>query len=406
MYVFCPFFLGSADNVDSDEKRQSGLSGMLAAFPPPGLATPTRDMSPAPRPTSQWPVRSPLNNEPSTAGLKPEQKKKGRRCCGLPLWGFFLVLLIVLMIVAAAVLVPLFLLVFNKKTPAAPVLSPLESCAQNAATACQNGGMTFLSSGSCACICINGFTGTTCTTASATGCTVATLSTDLSNVTLGDSIPRLVEAAQTNFSIPLFSTTILSRFSAANLSCLSENALVTFSGNSKRVGAANAIVVDQTSETATVGVATVNGIMFDPASSPIPKTTYSRPTAAPASTTAPTATSTPASSSSKTTTTASVASPTPSAGATFAVTEQVLDFARVAVLYVLQQESLGSASVAQVNLQRFFSSGDARTEEGARNVGLGGANMVDLVGLRVSVGNGTVGGGAGGESGSVRRRWM
>jgi hypothetical protein len=73
---------------------------MLAAFPPPGLATPTRVDSPA-RPISSWPQPY----DPS-AGLDPKslQPKKKRRCCGLPCWGFFIVLLILLIIIAAAVL--------------------------------------------------------------------------------------------------------------------------------------------------------------------------------------------------------------------------------------------------------------------------------------------------------------
>src|SRR4051794_30788237 len=80
-----------------EEKRQSGFSGMLAAFPPPGIATP-RDETP--RPVSAWPA----GYGPSTPGTDEKKPKKtGRRCCGLPCWGAILLLLILLIIIAAAV---------------------------------------------------------------------------------------------------------------------------------------------------------------------------------------------------------------------------------------------------------------------------------------------------------------
>src|SRR4051794_35772709 len=96
-----------------EEKRQSGLSNMLAAFPPPGLATP-RDGTP--RPLSEWPAGYDQST-PSTGRRKP--KNTGRRCCGLPCWGAFLLLIILLMIIAAAVVVPLELLVLHKPKAAA-----------------------------------------------------------------------------------------------------------------------------------------------------------------------------------------------------------------------------------------------------------------------------------------------
>lgn len=306
-----------------DEKRQSGLSGMLAAFPPPGLATPTRGNTPT-RPQSSWPVV-----DTSGSPQDPSKPKKRRRCCGLPCWGFLLVMLILLIIIAAAVVVPLELLVFHKpKTTSASTVTALEACAQNSATACQNGGTSSLSTGSCSCICINGFTGSTCSVAGSSGCTTTTISTEptYTNVTLGDSIPRLISAAQTNFSIPLFGTVILARFNSANLSCVSENALVTFDGQSQRVGAADYVVVPtyttsasaatatsnnkqrrdtSSSSSAAAAAATANGILYDPSSQ------YT------SSDSTPSATSSAA---------ASMASSYPNA--VFSVTEEVLDFAR------------------------------------------------------------------------------
>jgi len=73
-----------------------------------------------------------------------------------------------------------------------------------------------------------------------------------------------------------------------------------------------------------------------------------------------------------------------------AVTEEVLDFARVAVLFILQQETLDSAVTAQSALQRFFSS-DTTTDAAAQNVNIGNGNTVNLVAFSVHLGNGSVG---------------
>jgi hypothetical protein len=90
--------------------------------------------------------------------------------------------------------------------------------------------------------------------------------------------------------------------------------------------------------------------------------------------------------------TASATSSSASANPTsaFAITEEVLDFARVAVLYVLQQEQLDSAASAQTALQKFFSA-DSFTNRAAMNVSLGNSNSVNLVTFAVDVGNGTIG---------------
>jgi len=362
---------------------------MLAAFPPPGLATPRDGRTPQPADT--WPSPSPgYEGDPSSAGLQDEKlKKKSRRCCGLPCWGFFLVLLILLIIIAAAVVVPLELLVLNKPkaTPAAATLTPLQQCQSDPATSCQNGGSTFLNNGNCACICINGFTGSTCEVASATGCITVTLSSDYPNVTLGDSIPRLIQAAQTNFSIPLFSTVILARFNAANLSCLSENALVTFDGLSRRIGAANAVIVPSaTADNTIVSTAPARARRQEG------EDTTSAP---PASVTAPgdvvadTATRSAPFVSPLPTSTLSGA-PSASPTATFVITEQILDFARVSVLFVLQQQQLDSAVTAQSQFQRFFSA-QSITNNDARNISLGNANSANLIDFRIDLGEGSVG---------------
>mgnify|MGYP007079361315 FL=1 len=97
-------------------------------------------------------------------------------------------------------------------------------------------------------------------------------------------------------------------------------------------------------------------------------------------------------------------------GNVFTVTEDRLDFARVAVLYVLQEVTIDAAETAQQSLQRFFTAaegsrlGGSGTEnsdgrsssspasgvslEQARNVTIGEGRTVDLVGFVIDLGDG------------------
>jgi hypothetical protein len=354
-----------------DEKRRSGLSGMLAAFPPPGVATP-REHS---RPPSVWPG---MDTTDGSAG-NGKAVKKQRRCCGLPVWGFLTIILILLIIIAAAVVVPLELLVLRKPNAPAAALSATQQCQANAATACRNDGATLLDRGACACVCTNGFTGTTCSIAGATGCTTTVVGG--LNATVGESVPRLITAAQSNFSVPIDANLLLARFSSANISCAAENALITFDGQSQRRGNANdevtpvtlsssttstpvsqnkpGLVNRDTTQTASPSASVSNGILYDPSAAP---------------TVAPSATST-----------ATASKPVETAN--FVVTQEVLDFARVAVLYVLQQKQLDNAASAQTAIQSFFDA-SAFTNRAAMNVSLGNGNTINLVGFSLDLGDG------------------
>lgn len=72
------------------------------------------------------------------------------------------------------------------------------------------------------------------------------------------------------------------------------------------------------------------------------------------------------------------------------MTSEVLDFARVGILFVLQQDSVADASTAQAALQTFLSSTSA-TIASASNVTLSAGNSIDLVNFRVDAGTGLVG---------------
>lgn len=419
-----------------DDKHQSGLSDMLAAFPPPVQAQSRTGIRQSLRESVlSWPL-PPFNarpnngspRAPASGGLSLEDPtpqpaaKKGRRCCGLPLWGFILIMVIIVILVAAAIIIPVEFFVIRRQNNNANTEAAAEQQCQNQLT-CLNGGTNVVSNGICSCICTNGFTGFDCSTSDTAGCTTTTISgdTNINNVTVGDAIPRLLSQAATNFSVPLDGSTIVSKLNAGNLSCSSENALVTFNGQSTRVGAATDVVQsDTTTDTSTnqivqaaavdnKNVATITVMagqsttttltisVTDSSSTLAPTTTVTvtrtfTSTWAPSTTlTSTIATSTLSTStlSTSTSTTAS-SSPAQSSTATFTITQESLDFARVGVLFVLQQDTLGDASTAQSTLQTFFGS-SSNTVAQASNISLSNGNSIDLVNFHVDAGTGLIG---------------
>lgn len=257
------FWEGGA--LEKKDMRQSGLSDMLAAFPPPGQDTPLRSGTPnaADHRMSKWPSAGAGSRLGMTdSAMSNEKSKKRRRCCGMPFWTFITLLIVLVFIIAAAVVIPVVLIVIpnQNKSNTSPAQASQSSSGSNnsgetstgtavlpAPTAstgsgqcdgvitCQNGGIAILNSDrSCNCVCINGFTGRTCTNNDATGCTTTTVAATANNATVGSGIPRLIELATNDFNIPLDATRILSLFSSLSLSCAAENALITFNGLASR----------------------------------------------------------------------------------------------------------------------------------------------------------------------------
>lgn len=413
-----------------DDKHQSGLSDMLAAFPPPAQAQSRAGIRQSLRESVlSWPL-PPMNYRsnngtprgPGPSGLSseestPEPQKKGRRCCGLPMWAFILIMVIIVILIAAAIIIPVEFFVIRRQNSNANTQAAAEQQCQNQLT-CQNGGTNVVTNGICSCICTNGFTGFDCSTPDSAGCTTTTISgdTNINNVTVGDAIPRLLSEAATNFTVPLSGSAIISKLNAGNLSCSSENSLVTFDGQSTRVGAASDIVASDGStgttenevfQAAVVGnqnIATITvmagqsttttlTISVTDSSSTLAPTTTVTVTRTFTSTFAPstTLTSTIATSTLSSSTSTSVTSaPATSSSATFTVTQEVIDFARVGVLFVLQQDTLSEASTAQSTLQTFFDS-TAITIDKASNISLSNGNSIDLVNFRIDAGTGLVG---------------
>ncbi|KAL7621148.1 hypothetical protein AAE478_008464 [Parahypoxylon ruwenzoriense] len=424
-------------DLSYDPRHQSGLSDMLAAFPPPGSRNGVRQS----RLSISWPLgRRSFRGPPAATDRaievepEPEPEKKGRRCCGLPIWTFIVLLIILLCIIAAAVVVPVKFLVIDKpaNNAAQPAIADCE-----AQLNCANGGTNVVLQGVCSCICSNGFTGANCTIPTSQGCTTTSITTadsSFNNVTIGQAIPRLIKDAQANFSVPLVATVIQAKFNRESLSCNTENALVTFNGRSLRTqdGLAKVSDLSFNSELAQdavaaaaipitlsvlpdvkltltvgdpVGTGTFSGsFVVTTLTAPttisgstifattITRSNSIRTTPTPYPTSAPT-TPAPTASTASTTSRTSIATPQPTD--TFVLTEEVVDFARVAVLFVFQQETLDDASTAQTSIQKFFSNVDSTqnmsssmTIEQATNLTIGGGNTIDLVNLFVDVGNG------------------
>ncbi|KAI0602768.1 hypothetical protein F4775DRAFT_588339 [Biscogniauxia sp. FL1348] len=411
------------DTPYDPEKHQSGLSDMLAAFPPPASRRSMRQSG------NSWPL--PANGQTFRAvpagdrrQVEPEEQKKKRRCCGLPLSAFLIIVFLLLCIIAAAIVVPLELLVLNKPGEKATPEPATSDCPTQ--LICQNGGTNVITQGVCSCICSNGFTGSDCTIPTSQGCTTTTIDqgeSTINNVTIGQAIPRLIQASQANFSIPLSATVIMSKFNSANLTCVAENALVTFDGQSSEsqsnLNAADGSEVDaglarvaaaEPAVTLTVSPdADATIIVKEPeGSGSVEVTTLTAPTTFSGSTlfattltfTSPdetTASSEPTKTSQTTSRTPTLSSRTTTTSAeptaTFAVTQEVVDFARIAVLYVLEQQTIDDASTAQTTLQAFFNDADSSMQMmEATNFTIGGSNTIDLVNFFVDAGDGRQGG--------------
>ncbi|KAF7537997.1 hypothetical protein G7Z17_g12732 [Cylindrodendrum hubeiense] len=402
-------YLDEKAQVRGGDKENSGLSDMLAAFPPPAQVQNDRQSRGSWFRTTSWPLAPGRQDVPSRSHLRnitPQdepRRDKRRRCCGLPMWGFILVIILLLSVIAAAVIVPLEFFVFkNLGNGSSSSSSELAQCQES--LVCQNGGSNVISQGTCSCICTNGFTGSDCSTSGSEGCTTTDLvssadDTTITNVTLGKAIPRLIAYSSSNFSIPLSGTSVMAKFNSGDLSCIAQNSLVTFDGSATRKGEASdeaestdeELEVDQRDikRAATTTAAANADVTISP---DIAETTLVLDNGSPTATGTETADSSKATSGGGDATTTDTSA---TATATFTVTQEVLDFARVAVLYVLQEESQNNAETAQANLQRFFTSADGTsgvTKADASSVDIGNDYSIDLVNYTVDIGSGSVGG--------------
>ncbi|CAF9933221.1 hypothetical protein IMSHALPRED_009096 [Imshaugia aleurites] len=391
--------LGMLDMLNAKEKesrekagkgsRTGSISDILAAFPSPSPTTPTGQ-----RP-SGWPTPSPHGKsnlsraQTVNYGSSTGHKRGRRRCCGMPIWAFILLLIILLLLIAAAVIIPITLIVLPRQHKSS---SPtLASC--QTSSPCGNGGTNVLIDKACRCVCANGYTGSTCNTAGDSSCTTSdvpvTGTTEVyKNATLGSSIPRLLTAAESNYSIQIDSYTLLSLFSVSNLSCSSENALVTFNSQSQRRDLDLPLLSFEGHSHQRPRTLDLEEVIAPPTRthhqpSPILWARGAAQTSENIVFAAPTG-DTPAAA------TSSAAVPT---GDEKMITSTVLDFARTAILFIFQEtSSLDSTTTALNKLQTTLANG--KTFD-ASDTSAGGNITVDLSALTVGFGNGTLYGGKG-----------
>jgi len=369
---------------------------MLASFPPPGLKT----ASPATsrRPLSHWPSPFATNDGlglQSYSDLKPEveSQKPGRKYCGMPLWAFVLLMIVLLALIVAAIVIPVVLIVLPRQNAQAGTTAAVDC---QTSSPCANGGTSIIVGTACGCVCSNGFSGPNCGQSAESGCTTLNINSNspYTNATIGNSIPRLLSAAQSNYSIPLNSTFLLSQFSAQNLTCGFENALVNFNGKTQR---RRDVHGGEYNPFRTLKVRHDNLVarLPDPTDSvtfaPAPSTASgvaltSEGLLLAGSTTAPSPTasttgigigSTPS------------ATPTALSNGQTPITREDLDFARVCVLFIFQEYSLGAAITAQQGLQGVL----IGTAYQPGSVAVGGNVTVDFSRGTVKMQNGTVVGG-------------
>jgi hypothetical protein len=383
-----------AGAAEKSGPRQSGLSDMLAAFPPPGQVTPLRSGTPNDL-NSKWPRAHGGSRAGATdSGMSNEKPMRRRRCCGMPMWTFVTLLIVLLFVIAAAVIVPVVLVVIpnqhksndsssqanqgsnnnNNAGPSSrlpvPTLAPGTGNNQcDGVVTCQNGGISIPNSDkTCNCVCINGFTGKTCTNNDATGCTTTSVEGAANNATMGTGISRLLGSAVDGFNIPLDSTRVLSLFSQLSLSCAAQNALITFNGLASRniMSHFHAIDLKHTLEPTRSLPVLLPPHPADSAAKDVKRQTVGKPGLPDPKAAQPSATSTQPISSNAT----------------------ALDFARVGVLFALQQAgNLNVAAKAQEGIQNLLTNN--RNGNNAGNTVDVGPFKIDLAQLTIVFSNGT-----------------
>ncbi|TQN65035.1 hypothetical protein CSHISOI_10388 [Colletotrichum shisoi] len=362
--------------MSSAEKHQSGLSDMLAAFPPPAATTPNPPnrgswfrrastaswpLAPGSRGSTPQPVTRAMAARGSPlARLESNDEQSStrprRRCCGLPLWAFVVIVIIVLGIVAAAIVVPLEFLVFRLPLDGTDIMAKFNT--ENLSCIAQNSLVTF-----------DGRSSRVGTATSAV------------DVVANAAIPVEVLVIP-----PGGAATVTIDINAPGAVVLPSPDIV--GGFTTLTGPFRVTTIYATSSTKCATIPVIS----TPTS--LPETTPS--VSAPATTTPPT-TTTPQGPLFPSIPVPSAPAPNPR----FMVTEETLDFARVSVLLILERQSLMAATTAQTILQRFLTTADqgGRQQNGgvtptqALNVTLGGGNSVDLINFLITIPGGIQAGG-------------
>ncbi|KAJ5119685.1 hypothetical protein N7448_010354 [Penicillium atrosanguineum] len=370
--------------MGGQRRRGSGsLSDILTSFPKPGLATPDNRGS--------WPIffgRSNLRNvEPlnSNDEFTNEKQPVKRKCCGMPRKWFIVLCIILFIVLVLAILLPVFLIAVPKQNA-----GNNNSCATT--NACQNGGVSVSSGSECSCVCVNGYTGSRCTTAGDSSCITSEVDNGSisTNATMGDSLPTLFSAASSIFDLSLDPVTLMALFSLSNVTCKTENALVSFSdvnssSNTRRsvllpldlpvaeeIPSLTVVPTGTAPALAARAEATKDGILYENSGDKSTTTQTNSP-----------ATVTHISATTSTTTAAATTS-------TASIPDKVIEFSQVAVLYILQKTgSIDSALFSGSEISSYLTSADGYSNTTQPEIHLLGEFGLNFKTMKISVENGT-----------------
>ncbi|KAK2821080.1 hypothetical protein FQN49_007731 [Arthroderma sp. PD_2] len=336
-------FNSNPDLKNKDRRYSGSITDILASFPPPGIQTPGNN---SPHPGDDSKGKSNEVDVPRTR----------RRFCGLPVPALIVFCIGLVLLLALVITIPL--AVAGKPRNHSPD-GTQTSC--EIEFPCKNGGISIGSLGTCSCVCPEGYRGTTCGVIADKSCVIAELQDNRKlrhDATVGSAIPRLVQHSLVSFDIPLDVGKLLMLFDSEDVSCNMENALVTFNGRNQKRGIPaprhldNNEVLEYTLPTRrrsgdVAARAPQQGTTTRRTPTPTPTRTSTRTTSS-TRTSSPTrtASSTSRSSSTPTPTSTTTPTPTPTAG------PNVLDFSRIAVLYVFEKtEQFVAADAAQKSIQ-------------------------------------------------------
>ena len=414
-------------------KADGTISDILNAFPSPST-TP----SPDPYKAREWGTPSTVRGKSTLSrsqtidytshsrshphSRQTQRQPPKRRCCGMPPWAFFLLIIIILLLMAAAITIPITLIVVPRNRKSGPSLA---SCTKS--DPCSNAGSSVILNNTCSCICAGGWTGKSCTIAPSGDCTTTALplasgTGNYNDATVGSSLPRLISAASSSYSVPLLGWKLAALFSSNELACSAQNSLVTLANQGTRSRLRlrdldsllnplpSTVLQGRTQGTkvldARAEAQSSNGILF--AGSP---TDDNNNNASPTSSSSSSPSPSSSSSSSNNTTTTTTTSNTSSNGDMTPVTDTVRNFARTGILFILQET--GSVSAAGAVMRRLSTTLSGGSFDGTRLVtwstaeisgtgGSGGGNggiggvSIDLKAFTIAWGNGTIVGGRAG----------
>ncbi|OXV06313.1 hypothetical protein Egran_05918 [Elaphomyces granulatus] len=377
--------LNGSRSASSPLNRRSGsISDILASFPSPRI-TPNSELR------SSWPLHSKETGGDFKSAFSPNPttcpSKQKRQLCGMPLLCFIVLCFLVLLLILTAIIVPIMFFVIRRNPTPQASSTPWGTCQDS--TPCMNGGISIQPDNVCACLCVEGFSGSQCTVSGDTSCSTTDISNGTSgnqNVTLGNALPRLFNISNTDFGIPLDQSDILALFSVNTVSCTNQNSLVTFNGvravrRSPRSHFEYPILPPEPTERPAVGdgnddesgrgifarqeaIATANNIVFEP-SQPLSSTLTSTNTSP---------------------TTTQMASSTSSPS----VPRRVLDFSSIAILFIFEQtNTISAASAAQTQIQSFLTNMSANLYA----LNTTGNFILNFVDFTIALSNGTTVGG-------------